>query len=181
MGLSFQINRTPVRNLDGEVAAERFKVTILNRYAKAVKGINMVLRDGAKEIQLLAQEYAPYAPPELGGSEDPRRHLQDAIEVKEEGDPQAKTFGGKGLKVTVWVNGRRQGRITAAGRVISIGTYAWLMHEGLSPYGSGAYHARAGTISKNPYAGGKFLERAYKDQKQMIIKNAAKALKDGMK
>jgi hypothetical protein len=168
MGVTLKLNRTPIR-LDGEIVAERVKVAIENHFEGAVKGINQVMREGAKEIELLAKDYAPYAPPELGGSEDPRRHLQEAIETKEEPKP------GRRIALTVFVNGRRGGRVLGNGRVVSIGTYAWLMHEGLSPFGSGAYSAREGTLSKSPQAGGKFLERAYRDQRRMIINNAAEA------
>jgi hypothetical protein len=147
MGLTFDKNM-----------ARALELRLTQTGDRAVKGISDVMREGAEEIQKLAQDYAPYAPPELGGSEVEREHLQAAIEIAED-------RGGvnRRLQMTVFVNGRRHGK---GGKLI--GSYAFLMHELLSPYGAPVFQARAGTLAKGR-AGGKFLERAYRDTYKKIL------------
>jgi hypothetical protein len=168
MGLKLRLNGVPIDFFDGEIVANRVKAIISHEGDKASKVVNDILRDGAKKIAETAKDMAPYASPEYGGSSNPRKHLQEAIEVKNEN-----TGGGRALKLTVWVNGRRtddQGR--------PIGRYAWLMHEGLLPHGEWGgpgFEASPSTLAKGAQAGGKFLERAYREHADKIKRKAEQA------
>lgn len=61
-----------------------------------------------------------------------------------------------------------------------VDVYAMQMHEGLSPYGSGAFQPGPKTIAKGPQAGGKFLERAFNDQKDEIAPAVADAVRKAL-
>ncbi|WP_207456053.1 hypothetical protein [Azospirillum sp. SYSU D00513] len=58
--------------------------------------------------------------------------------------------------------------------------YALQMHEGLGPYGSGAFQPGPGTIAKGQQAGGKFLERAFDDQRGEIAPAVADAVRKAL-
>lgn len=161
MAIKLTLNRTPVR-IDGESVANSVVAKLDQVGTRAQKHLVEVMRKGAEEIKELARDYAPYAPVELGGSPDQRRHLQEAIKVGED-----RSGTNRRTSVFVYVDGAMQG----AGNVY-IDDYAWKMHESLSPYGSGLWHAREGTIAKGPYAGGQYLARAFKDQYKLIIRMA---------
>jgi hypothetical protein len=140
--------------------AAALTLTLQQTGHKAVDGVAQVMREGGEEIAELAKDYAPYDASSPAG----RGHLQDAIEVKTE-----RTGINGRLVVTVWVNGNRLGN---GGK--RIGEYAFLMHEFLAPYGNPAiFHAGPGTLAKGSKAGGKFLERAYRDTYKSILQRAA--------
>lgn len=157
MGISLKLNSRPIMSDDGEEVARRIVASLSQTGDRALKGVEKVLEEGAEDIADLARAYAPYASPEFGGSRIEREHLQEAIETRRN----------RGGALEVFVNGRRKGH---GGKLIA--EYAWLMHEGLIPYGDGPWHASPSTQAKNPYAGGRYLERAFNDMSKKIKDDA---------
>jgi hypothetical protein len=140
--------------------AEKLELRLRQIGERAVDGVVDEMRKGAKDIQQLAKDYAPYADVAHGGSPNSRQHLQSAIEIKEEKDGRRKSF-------RVFVNGNRIGN---DGKLI--GTYALLMHEFMAPGEPDIYQPSESTQAK-PGAGGKYLARAYKETYKKILKAAA--------
>lgn len=63
----------------------------------------------------------------------------------------------------------------------SVSEYAMYMHEGLAPYGSGAYQLDKGSQEKageGHDVGGKFLERAVEERRPIIYYRARQIIKD---
>lgn len=121
--------------------AETVATQIRQMGVKAAKHGIEFMRVAGDEIVALAKDYAP----------KDEGDLERAIErnpAEERDDLNRKA-------VEVWVNPDMPG---SGG--MKVGDYAYLMHEGLTPYGDGTYRPREGTINKGPQAGGKFLERA---------------------
>ena len=162
MGINVRLNRTPIRSDELGVIGERVRVNLSQEGDRAVKGISDVLRKGAEDIKELARSMAPFRNPgDHGGSTDMDHHLDRAIDVKETTDSNRR------LALTVFINGRKLGNDNK-----KIAQYAFLIHEGLTPYGSGEFKASDGTLGKGPQAGGKFMERAYKELYKKILSNA---------
>lgn len=111
---------------------------------RAVKGGLNVMREEGDAIVDLAREYAPYD--------------EGKLEAAIERNPQEERDENRRAVVQVWVNPQASG---SGG--MRVGEYAYLMHEGLGPYGDGTYGPGPGTRDKQSMgmdAGGKFLERA---------------------
>jgi hypothetical protein len=125
-----------------DVAAIEAKIRQVGE--RSVKGGLNVMREEGDRIVDLAREYAPYD----------EGKLEAAIERNdaEERDDNRRAV------VQVWVNPERPG---SGG--LRVGEYAYLMHEGLGPYGDGTYRPGPGTRDKQDMgmdAGGKYFERA---------------------
>lgn len=105
------------------------------------------MKEGAKEIQKLAQDYAPVD----------EHDLEKAIKV--EIDPQ-------NMSAYVMID-----PLATDGRGVSIALYGMYMHEGLAPYGSGRYELGPESEKKaaSKDVGGKFLERAYENSVRDIV------------
>lgn len=155
--MTFKLSGTgdgEIRTEDGEIIKRALKLRMEQAGEKAVTGITGVLREEAREVQLLAQAYAPFS---AEGEAAGYPHLEDAIEVREEKQE------GRKVAFTVFVNGRRTGHNGKP-----VGSYAFMVHEGMLPGGSGEINRGVGTQVKGPHAGGKFLERAYRDSAARI-------------
>jgi len=139
---------------------------------RAVKGVSDVVRDEGEKVQELARDMAPH--------DD--GYLEAAIKVEESKSTQGRdvqgrfTSGGGRLQVTVYVDGDMPGSHDRK----TVGDYALLMHEGLSPYGDGTYKPGEGTLAKiyaGMKAGGKFLERALRERRKHLIDRSAAIVK----
>lgn len=108
------------------------------------------LREGANEIRDLAREYAPI---DIERPGDPGGDLEDAIVVDED-------RGGINRRTRVFVHVDPN---AYDNRGVQVAIYGMLMHEGLAPYGSGAFELGDRSRRKDGgrgMVGGKFLERA---------------------
>lgn len=157
MGIKLKLNSRAIKSDDGEELARRYVASLSQVGERALREVDDVLAEGAEDIAEIARAYAPYASPEFGGSKIEREHLQEAIETRRN----------RGGAFEVFVNGRRKGH---RGRLIA--QYAWLVHEGLLPYGTGPKTASPSTQAKHPEAGGKYLERAFDDMTGKIKSDA---------
>jgi len=112
---------------------------------KALRGIYGVMQDEGKIIEHLAKLFAPV--------DD--GYLEDAIKT-DDTPPGRTALGrfGRG-KVSVYIDMS----MPADGAKV-VGDYAMRIHEGLAPYGSGAYQLGPKSIAKGGEVGGKFMERA---------------------
>jgi hypothetical protein len=124
------------------------KAAIRQEGARAIKHGIEVMRKEGEAIAELAVENAPYD----------EGKLEDAIKVREVGGGRGE--GGKFLRreIEVYVDPDMPG---SGG--MRVGDYAYLMHEGLGPYGDGTYGLGPGSAAKaatGKEVGGKFLERA---------------------
>jgi len=130
---------------------------------RAVKGVSDMMKKEGEQIQELARDYAPY--------DD--GYLEKSIKVQSGKDENGR------VAVTVYVDGS-----TPAAGGKAVGDYALLMHEGLGPYGSGYYKPGEGTMAKiyaGFKAGGKFLERAFKERTRTLVEKAAAAARRALK
>ncbi|WP_323016475.1 HK97 gp10 family phage protein [Castellaniella sp.] len=135
---------------------------------RVVKHVADVLRDESENIQQLARDNAPVD----------KGNLEEAIKLEED-------RGGinRRLRVTVYVDpdfpapeGSDIGR--------TVGRYMLMMHEGLAPYGSGAFKLGDKSQAKANAGfnvGGKFFERAYLERKPHIQKRVAAMVKRARK
>ncbi|CAG9228860.1 hypothetical protein [Burkholderia vietnamiensis] len=130
-------------NFDPELLAVRL-AQLGDRSSRKILG---VMRDEAETIATLAKENAPHKDGDLEG----------AIEVVEDrGGVNNRT------QVTIQVN---PAATDAHGKRVA--EYAAIMHEGLAPYGTGAFQLDEGSIAKDGGSGkvgGKFMERAVRSR-----------------
>ncbi|RQT26051.1 HK97 gp10 family phage protein [Burkholderia contaminans] len=114
---------------------------------RSSRKILTVMRDEAQTIARLAKENAPHKDGDL----------EEAIHVVEDrGGMNNRT------QVTIEVD---PAAVDAHGRRVA--EYAAIMHEGLAPYGTGAFKLDDGSIAKDAGSGkvgGKFLERAVRSR-----------------
>lgn len=131
---------------------------------RAVRGIAQVMREEGENIRDLARSYAPV--------DD--GYLEQSIVTDED------RHGAHGrLQVYVFINENM-----AADRGKLIRDYAILMHEGLAPYGSGAYQlgprSRAKALGGNK-VGGKFLERAAKKRLKPLMQKVQEIVRRSLR
>lgn len=139
------------------MSAADLEISIKQTGQKVLKHGIDAMRDEANKMADLAREYAPH---------DEGR-LEEAIKVEEiRGESTKGRFARKEL--VVYVDGDMQG----SGNM-KVGEYAYLMHEGLGPYGDYTYNLGKGSAEKDGgrgIVGGKFLERAAEERKPSLIK-----------
>ncbi len=163
MGLTVKVNGKAVKNFDGEEIGRRVKIRLDQEGERAIKGLSEIMKAGGEGIMQTARDMAPFRNPgDHGGSTDMDRHLDRAIDMKVD-----RSGVNRRLAVTIFINGRKIGN---GGKRIA--EYAYLIHEGLAPYGSGIWNASEGTLGKGPQAGGKFMTRAYKAYKKKILEDS---------
>jgi hypothetical protein len=139
------------------LSVDDLEVRIKQTGERVVKHGIDAMRDEANKIADLAKEYAPH---------DEGR-LEEAIKVEE---TKGERIGGKFTRaeLSVYVDGDMQG----SGNM-KVGEYAYLMHEGLGPYGDYTYNLGKGSREKDGgrgVVGGKFLERAADERRPSLIK-----------
>lgn len=126
--------------------------------ARAERSVLQVMRTEAEEIARLASDFAPRDDSELDHS----------IKVGEDrGGINGRT------RVFIYIDPEATDNKGA-----SIVEYGLIMHEGLAPFGSGAYNLGEGSVVKDGgsgVVGGKFLERAYRKRRGEIGKKALAA------
>lgn len=132
---------------------------------RAVRRAREQMKRESEKIADLARDYAPVDHDGPTKGQPPGHELERSIRAEKDYEDNRR------LKISV----------VAGGRVgdVDVDEYATLMHEGLGPYGSGAYRPGPGTLAKGPQAGGKFLERAHKEREtHMIADITAEVLKE---
>lgn len=126
----------------------------------AANGAEAELKRGALEIQKLAIAYAPVD----------EHNLENAIKVDlDERDSKGRFKKERHYYVYVDENAPGTG-----GK--PVGEYATIMHEELTPYGSGFYQLGEGSRNKGGAVGGKFLERAFAEKTKHIIQQCRYAI-----
>lgn len=127
---------------------------------RAVRGVSDEIKKGAEEIAELAIKYAPVD----------EGNLEDAIKVEFD------RYGiNRRIRATVYVDLDVRG---ADG--VPVGRYAMAMHEGLAPYGSGAFNLGAKSRAKDGgtgRVGGKYLERAINELSPEIFARVQRKIK----
>lgn len=137
---------------------------------RAYRGVSDVMRQEAEVAAELAKNYAPVD----------EHNLERAIKVR------ADRTGINGrYEVDVYVDEdmpavshNRNGSVTKGTEDKTVGEYAAIMHEGLAPYGSGAFNLGPESLRKAGYGydvGGKFLTRALDEiEYDLIVKAQSK-------
>jgi hypothetical protein len=130
---------------------------------RAVKGVSDVMRRAAIRIRDLARAYAPVKTGLL------ERSIDYAV-IRD--DKRRNSY-------IVFID-LDEIKVNTKGNVKELGDYAFLMHEGLSPYGSGAFKLgkkSAAKRARGKKVGGRFLTRAAKDGLGDILGEAAKEVR----
>lgn len=129
--------------------------------ARSSRQILAVMREEADNIVELAKENAPHKDGDLENAieavED-RGGINNRIQIAIQVDPTAIDSDGK-----------------------PVSEYAVIMHEGLAPYGTGAFHLDEGSIAKDGGSGkvgGKFMERAMRSRIGEMGKKVKQIVKD---
>lgn len=127
---------------------------------RATKGISDVMRDYGELIVHQAKLNAPHDTGSLEGAIQ-AEYMRNGINRR--------------LIVKIWVDPNtpyidpnprhKRGNKT-------VGDYAMLMEQYLTPHGDGGWHAQEGTTGKGPQAGGKFLERAVDQYRDALLQRA---------
>ncbi len=131
--------------------------------AKAMRGISNVMRQAAVRIRDLARDYAPIK----------TGLLQNSIDYMTIRD------GNRRNSYVVYVD-MEATKMISKGKIRELGEYAFLMHEGLSPYGSGRYKLGEKSATKRAggkKVGGRFLTRAMTDGLNSILGPAAREVR----
>jgi hypothetical protein len=126
---------------------------------RAVRGGADALREGGEEIAKLARDFAPIDDGDL----------TQAISAEEERDVNNR------VSILIWVDPTVQDE---HGKQVA--EYGARMHEGLAPYGSGAYNLGPNSRAKDGgrgIVGGKFIERALRIKSGVIGKKLAGLLR----
>ena len=121
-------------------------------------------REGEK-IADIARTLAPVDYEGQTHGSPPARELERSIEAERSYEDNRR------LTITVSAGGVVDG--------VDVDEYAGLMHEGLAPYGSGAYLPGPATRAKGGKAGGKFLERAFLERKDKLVAAITAAIRKG--
>jgi hypothetical protein len=127
-----------------------------------------------KEGQAMADLAAAYAPHDEG-------YLEKAIKSEDAGG--GRDGSGRFLRreVIVYVDPDMPG----SGGARTVGDYAYLMHEGLAPYGDGTYNRGPGSVAKaattGQPVGGKFLQRAVEKISTRLTERLARMLSLALK
>ena len=145
-----------------DVAGLTFALTQIGE--RALRGISTVMEEEGAEIQALARSYAPVD----------EGDLESAIKLeKDRSGEHGRT------RVFVYVD---MDAPADHGKVV--GDYAMLMHEGLAPYGSGAFHLGKLSIEKmmaGNNVGGKFMERAAIDRLPILMSRVQAIVKRALR
>lgn len=120
---------------------------------RAMRGVSTVMIDEGEKIKELAKSNAPVD----------EGNLEEAIKMEvDRGGIHGRT------RVSVYIDEAME-----AGNNKVVGDYAILMHEGLAPYGSGAYNLGVKSQAKaagGGDVGGKFMERAIKEREPILMR-----------
>lgn len=133
---------------------------------KVVKHVVDVMRDESERIQKLAQANAPVDKGDLEG----------AIKIDED-------RGGinRRVRLLVYVDPDHPDGTRSDS---TVGDYMMEMHEGLAPYGSGAYHLGPLSIAKAAAGndvGGKYFERAYLERQSHIASRVHQMVQNALR
>jgi hypothetical protein len=147
------------------------KIRLVGELARA--SISEEMMKGAERIVQRARDYAPYD----------EGKLEDAIKWKKGSERvQARNALGhfstgtqKSAIAVVYVDKNMPG----SGSAQNVGEYAFLMHEEMAPYGE--INRGVKTRAKGPQAGGKYLERAIRDETALLATNIKKAASRAMR
>jgi hypothetical protein len=161
VGLKLKISGRSIKDLDGEEIGRRVKLRLDQEGERAVKGLSEVMKARGHDIMETAREFAPFRAPGDGGNPDLNRHLDHAIDMK-----VSLSGVNRRLAVVIFINGRKLGNQNK-----TIAQYAYLIHEGLEPYGG--WKRGKGTVAKGLQAGGRFMTRAYEAYKERVIEESA--------
>lgn len=136
--------------------ADKLSLLLRQGGERAVRRARSQMKREIGKIEQLAKDFAPVDHKGPGPGLPPGHELERSIR-------QRRTYeNNRRLAVAVDVGGTVDG--------VDVDDYALLMHEGLAPYGSGAFQPGPATKAKGGQAGGKFLERAYKEREQVMVK-----------
>lgn len=130
---------------------------------RAMRGISQVMRKAAIRIRDLARDYAPIK----------TGLLQNSIDYATVRDSNRRN------SYIVFVDTDAT-KMISKGRMRELGEYAFLMHQGLRPYGSGSYKLGQRSAAKRAggkKVGGRFLTRAMKDGIDDILGEAAREVR----
>jgi hypothetical protein len=128
---------------------------------KAAKGALDQMRKEAEDIRDTARRMAPVD----------EGDLEKAIVTREVGGGRSESGRFTSKSIVIEVNGDIPAGVDREGRVRTVGDYAYLMHEHLTPYG----HFRLGPKSQAKQAGqkeivgGKYLERALEAKQDGLV------------
>lgn len=139
---------------------EELRLLLEQSGEKAVRGVFNKMVEEAGQIRDLARQYAPVD----------EGNLEAAIKVEVEGggrDDRGR-FVRKAVAVYIDPN-------TPAEDGKTVGEYAWLMHEHLTPYGplQLGERSQAKQSGQSGMVGGKFLERAASEREKDMVKRLA--------
>ncbi|CAO3459773.1 hypothetical protein [Azospirillum argentinense] len=145
---------------------EGLGITLRQVGERAVRSARERMKREGETVAELARQYAPVDHEGPTRGSPPGRELERSIRAEK----------------VIETNRRLAIAISAGGTVggVDVDAYAALMHEGLAPYGSGAYQPGPLTRAKGGKAGGKYLERAFTDRQDRIIDAVVQAIKRGL-
>lgn len=143
---------------------------------RAVRGVSDIMQEEGEAIAQLAREFAPVD----------QGNLEEAIKV------EVARGGSRGrISVDVYIDPdmpaphiNPDGTVTKGTESKTVGDYAAAMHEGLAPYGSGAFKLGPRSLAKaasGAAVGGKFLERALAKRARAIFLKVSRAVKAAIK
>lgn len=139
---------------------------------RAVKGAINQMREEALDIRDLAREMAPVD----------EGDLERSIKVREEGGGRGE--GGRFTQKTlvIEIDGDVPAGKNKLGETVTVGDYAYIMHEYLTPFGRYGLGPRsqAKQDGSNVLVGGKFLERAVAQQSQGLVNRIVEAVREEM-
>ena len=139
--------------IDSDMSA--LMATIRQGGEKAVRGVAKQMEDEGEEIADLARQYAPVD----------EHNLENAIEVESSrSGVNRRTVVDVGVNSFAPVEGRED---------ITVGDYAFIMHEGVYNLGPGSLAKDGGRGVVGP----KYLERALKERERGLIGRLSRAAK----
>jgi hypothetical protein len=150
--------------LSWNFSAEALAIALTRVGESAVVETLAAARSEMEEVRQLAVDFAP---------EDEGK-LEAGIKLREVGGRDALGRFAR-RRVEVYVDESMPG----SGGARNLGQYAYLMHEGLGPYGEGLYRLGKGSVAKDAgrgVVGGKFLERAMQARMNPIARAAREAV-----
>ena len=125
---------------------------------RAVKGVSDAMNDYGTLIHAAAIRNAPRD----------TESLETAIKID-------KDYGGtnRRLRLRVWIDPNEPyvpRKLTHHDYGKTVGDYARLMEFGLSPFGTGRWSAREGTIAKGQQSGGRYFARAVQEYTKALFR-----------
>jgi hypothetical protein len=122
---------------------------------RAVRRAREQIKREGERIASRARDLAPVDYKGQSRQDPPRRELERSI--------RAERFYEDNRRLAVLVN------VGGVVDGVDVDVYAVQMHEGLAPYGSGAFEKGPASKAKGPDVGGKFLERAFNERAPHMV------------